>query len=715
MPTVVVIGSLNHDTTFFVPAFGSPGASTISTSCIDDVGGKGANQALAAQRLSSKKHGLKEKKINVKMIGAVGEDEWGDKLFSTLERDGVDVSQLRRVQQPTGKASIQVEVNTGDSQVLLDPGANYSLDANDFNTLEDIGGKAGAKPDLLILQLEIKTSVVEKILEISARHEIAVLLNPAPADKILGCHWKAITHLVANEGEAAVMAGKDTTKLPAYKRGWQEIVDELHQKGVKYVVITLAANGVFYSISGTSGGTHVGAKNVPVVDSTTAGDTFIGAYASKFVQSRGKPFNMGGAIDFALRAAAHVVQRLGTQVTIPWGSDLLDRRGSAALTQLLRDSSHDTIKNARDVILDHSKDEYKVEDKHTSQTVEQIEGEQRRSFNEQKQFENRYGVGYKLICQTEEQIKSEQRRGSNEQEELSMREEVPDEASDDAASSYSTIFSEFSTSSASSYASRSITLTAAIDEVVILFLEDKVVHRLFSSALAKEERHKVLKGIADLLNWLGRRLTNASGSQIEKELAKLFSSPKRNYAIILKISNEIEFINPDGEKREQMKKLRNQEISLEHLEKYLEKQAGYETLNVFSDKENDISKDEETGGSDYEEEEDGEADGSQNMTSNIEAAKKFLKSSDAFSRFKEELEDFAEPFKSEPIWNKILWDGDERVRFELSHTRCRLTNMDKLKLTAEETLRMPILWWPLKQPRKYLPSSKVRIIWACVG
>ena len=96
MPTVVVIGSLNHDTTFFVPAFGSPGASTISTSCIDDVGGKGANQALAAQRLSSKKHGLKEKKINVKMIGAVGEDEWGDKLFSTLERDGVDVSQDRK-------------------------------------------------------------------------------------------------------------------------------------------------------------------------------------------------------------------------------------------------------------------------------------------------------------------------------------------------------------------------------------------------------------------------------------------------------------------------------------------------------------------------------------------------------------------------------------------------------------------------------------------
>jgi ribokinase len=328
LPTVVVIGSLNHDTTSIVPIFGTPGATIIATSCIEGVGGKGANQALATQRLSSRKRGSVEKKVNVKMIGAVGEDEWGEKLLSTLKVDGVDVSQIRRVTEPTGRAYIQVESKTGDSQVVLHPGANYDLHANEFDSLESVGGEAGAKPDLLILQLEIRKSVVEKILKIAARHEIPVLLNPAPANTILVHHWKAITHLVANEGEATVMAGKDTLKLPQFKRGWQEIVDELHQKGVKYVVITLAGNGVFYSVSGTTGGTLVDAKVVPVVDSTTAGDTFIGAYASKIAQSQTGQFDMKEAIDFALRAAAHVVQRFGTQATIPWASDLLDRRDS---------------------------------------------------------------------------------------------------------------------------------------------------------------------------------------------------------------------------------------------------------------------------------------------------------------------------------------------------------------------------------------------------
>ena len=109
--------------------------------------------------------------------------------------------------------------------------------------------------------------------------------------------------------------------------------------------------------------------------------------------------------------------------------------------------------------------------------------------------------------------------------------------------------------------------------------------------------------------------------------------------------------------------------------------------------------------------EDDDKDKQQTVQLNVDAVKLFLKSSDAFARFKEEFEDFISPFRSEAMWAKTLRNGRERVRFEHSSNVPRLTNIDELKLAAERKLGMPILWWPLRQPRKHLPSSKVRIIW----
>ena len=333
-----------------------------------------------------------------------------------------------------------------------------------------------------------------------------------------------------------------------------------------------------------------------------------------------------------------------------------------------------------------------------------------------QEFVEKYGPGYMIASQNEEQIESSRRQVSNDQEQPSIEEQEPHEDIDDATSTSSTLFSDYSTSSASSYASQSNALAAAaITEVVTLFLDENDIQHFLTNALAKQERYSVLKGLTDLLKWLGRRLKNGSDSQIEKGLAKLFSSRQRNFLIVNRLLQEIESRNSNGDKREVVEMLRNQETSKECLEKYLDKQLGPSILDGPSNEETYTLKNEESEGSEYDDGEDGEADESHNVTSNIETAKRFLKSNESFLRFKEELEDFVEPLKNQKVWSKILWDGDERVRFDLSHTVRRLTNMDKLKLAAEEAVGMPILWWPLKQPRKHLPSGKIRIIWICVG
>ena len=274
--------------------------------------------------------------------------------------------------------------------------------------------------------------------------------------------------------------------------------------------------------------------------------------------------------------------------------------------------------------------------------------------------------------------------------------------------------SESSKSSASSHATANNTLVAALDEVIAVFMSDEDLQFLFAEAFIKQDQDRVSRNGVQLLKWLGRRLMVAANTPVEKEAAKFFSSRRHDRAIIDKIAQGITTKSSREEAQEKATKQ-------ESLEFYLQKQMEAPTLNLESEETlalatetiHDHGKSLVKGLNDVGS--DASSDSEQTVLSNVDAVKLFLKSSDAFARFKEEFEDFINPFRSEAMWTKTLWNGGKRVRFEHSSNVPRLTNIDELKLAAERKLGMPILWWPLRQPRKHLPSSKVRIIWICVG
>lgn len=320
---ITIIGSLNYDIVTTTPLIPRPGETLTATSLRTLPGGKGANQALAVQRLSHKKPAPKNdskprssidaRDIQVRMIGAVGADDFRHLALSMLQNDGVDVSGVRVVDgETTGVALVLVESEHGENRILLKPGANHSLRPEDFLGLQSLtGGSFGtsdSKPDLLVLQLEIPPETVEQIVATAKREGIDVLLNPAPAVELRREVYKGLTHLILNETEAAMLAGKglDVEDMG----GWGEVTDRFLRKGVRNVVVTLGAKGAYFS-DGVGKGAYVPAeKGVRVVDTTGAGDTFVGAYAVEVVREKGVGgWDIRKAVEFTSRAAGRAVER----------------------------------------------------------------------------------------------------------------------------------------------------------------------------------------------------------------------------------------------------------------------------------------------------------------------------------------------------------------------------------------------------------------------
>ena len=327
---ITVIGSLNCDMVTVTPRIPGPGETLTASTFNTAPGGKGANQALATLRLSRvnpKPPGppkTNQNDIQICMIGAVGGDALRYLTIGTLENDGVDVSGVRVVdEETTGVAVILVEETSGENRILLTPGANHSLRSQDFQLLESLTGRSFRKPDLLILQLEIPLTTVYQIIATAARENIDVLLNTAPAPEELPRDlYEEVTHLVLNETEAATLSGKPNVETENMA-GWEAVTDYFLEQGIKNVVITLGAKGAYFSQTlGT--GSHVAAEEgVKVVDTTGAGDTFVGAYAIEVVrQKRDGKWDIGRAVRWACKAAARAVEKRGAQEAIPWGDEI---------------------------------------------------------------------------------------------------------------------------------------------------------------------------------------------------------------------------------------------------------------------------------------------------------------------------------------------------------------------------------------------------------
>ncbi|XXG98546.1 hypothetical protein Hte_004871 [Hypoxylon texense] len=323
LPLITVLGSLNMDLVSYVPHHPLPGETLTSSRFAVSPGGKGANQAVACAKLSrssssSSGDGDGDATARIRMLGAVGDDAYGAQLRANLARHGVDASGVAApAGRKTGVAVIIVDEPTGQNRIVLSPEANHSLVASQFGSSEAALGVP--LPDLLIMQLEIPLDTVAAALRLARENRVPVLLNPAPAQALPAAAYAGLAHLVVNETEAAILGGAAEADLDA-EAGLEGVCRTFLGRGVQNVIVTLGGRGVYYMSAGV-GGTKglVPAEKAKVVDTTAAGDTFVGQYALEVVSGS---FNIEEAVRKANRAAAKTVERLGAQDSIPWRDEL---------------------------------------------------------------------------------------------------------------------------------------------------------------------------------------------------------------------------------------------------------------------------------------------------------------------------------------------------------------------------------------------------------
>lgn len=286
MTAIAVLGSTNMDLVAYVPKAPRLGETVTGRAFRTVPGGKGANQAVAAARSGAQ----------VVMIGAVGADEFGVRLRSALTADGIDTAALRTVEGASGTAHITVDDEGGNSIIVI-PGANArvtGLEAGDETRI--------AAADALLLQLELPLEAVLAGALAARAHGVRTLLTPAPVQPLPAGLLAATDLLVPNEHEAAALTGlTDPGQCAA------ALLD-----AVPEVVITLGAAGVLYAARGREP-LSVPAPRVRAVDTTAAGDTFVGALAVALGEGRPMP----EALRWASAAAALSVQRHGAQDSMP--------------------------------------------------------------------------------------------------------------------------------------------------------------------------------------------------------------------------------------------------------------------------------------------------------------------------------------------------------------------------------------------------------------
>ncbi|NNN33671.1 ribokinase [Streptomyces sp. S3(2020)] len=297
MTHIAVLGSTNMDLVAYVTKAPQRGETVTGREFRTIPGGKGANQAIAAARAGA----------TVSMIGAVGNDAHGTQLRSTLEHSGVDTDHLRTVEGPSGTAHIVVDDEGGNSIVVI-PAANGTVD---HLAPGDDGLIASA--DALLLQLEIPLAAVIAGAEAARAHRVRTILTPAPAQPLPIELLAATDLLIPNEHEASTLTGRTDPHAAALA-----LLDEVPE-----VVVTLGSAGSLY-VARDAEPLSVPAPQVTAVDSTGAGDTFVGALAVAL--GEGRP--MREALRWASAAAALSVQRVGASASMPYRPEI-DKQGPA--------------------------------------------------------------------------------------------------------------------------------------------------------------------------------------------------------------------------------------------------------------------------------------------------------------------------------------------------------------------------------------------------
>ena len=289
---IAVIGSNMVDLIAYIDQMPKIGETLEADDFAMGCGGKGANQAVAAAKLGA----------SVMMMSRVGDDMFADNTIHNLASHGVDTRQVRKVAGvSSGVAPIMVDRDS-HNRILIIPGANKHLLPHDI----DVAADDLRHCKLIVLQLEIPLPTIYRAIEFGNTEGIPVLLNPAPANPGLNLDYACrCDFFVPNETELEILTGMPVNTIDEIEAAARTLLNQ----GLKHLVVTLGKRGALH-LHGEQQ-THIVAPDVNAVDTTGAGDAFIGCFASNFVAGH----DVKSCIEQAVRYASHSVTGRGTQTS----------------------------------------------------------------------------------------------------------------------------------------------------------------------------------------------------------------------------------------------------------------------------------------------------------------------------------------------------------------------------------------------------------------
>lgn len=294
MKKVLVIGSIAIDNTIFTQKLPSAGTTTIADSYFSNIGGKGANQACAAMYLGADVH----------FIGAVGKDHYGDNVIKFLKEEGLK-ARIKRSDKPTGVAFIILDESNAENRILIVQGANTDLTKEDIDKNLDLFTKG----DILLTQFENSMGTVEYILKRAKERGMTVVLNPAPIKQFNEKYYSFVDILVPNEHEL-----ESLTNTTDVKKGCELLL----QKGAKNIIVTLGEKGSFFMNKDKA--FKVEPHKVEAIDTTAAGDSYLGALVAKLSQGS----EISEAMEFASLCSSRTVTKKGAIISLPHLDELSD-------------------------------------------------------------------------------------------------------------------------------------------------------------------------------------------------------------------------------------------------------------------------------------------------------------------------------------------------------------------------------------------------------
>ena len=295
MSKIYVLGSINMDMVITTPYIPAEGETLTGSNFFLNGGGKGANQAVAAAKQN----------VRTFLIGNVGNDIFGIDLINNLGNYNVDTIYLHKLNQtPTGVAMIIIHNN--DNRIILDGAANHKITYDQI----DEALKTANENDIFITQLENNLDAVEYGLKMAKKNRMKTIFNPAPAKEINKELYNYIDYLILNETECEILSSLYPKDEITIKKVYQEL-------GVKNLIITLGSKGSLLVKENEI--VKIEPNKVKAVDTTAAGDTYVGVFASQLVKGKTEI----DALNYASIASSLTCLKEGAQQSIPFENEVL--------------------------------------------------------------------------------------------------------------------------------------------------------------------------------------------------------------------------------------------------------------------------------------------------------------------------------------------------------------------------------------------------------